>query len=48
MVQLTKQLRKHYFNNSEKRKVDYDDATVTVDKQVVVRLSGGELQWREA
>ena len=47
MVQLTKQLGKHYFTNSEKRKVDDDDDKVMVDKRVVVRLSGGKLQWED-
>ena len=47
MVQLTKQLRNHYFVNKEKRKVDYDDDTVKVDKRVVARLSGGKIQWED-
>ena len=47
MVQLTKQIRNHYFVNKEKRKVDYDDDTVKVDKRVVARLSGGKIQWED-
>ena len=48
MVQLTKKLRKHYYISKEKRKVDYDDDDkVTVDKRVVVRLSGGKFQWED-
>ena len=47
MVQLTKQIRNHYFVTSEKHKVDYDDDTVKVDKRVVARLSGGKIQWED-
>ena len=47
MVQLTKQIRNHYFVNKEKRKVDYDDDTVKVDKRVVARLSGGKIEWED-
>ena len=48
MVQLTKKLRKHYYISKEKRKVDYDDDTVKVDKRVVARLSGGKIEWEDA
>ena len=48
MVQLTKQIRHHYFVNKETRKVDYDDDTVKVDKRVVARLSGGKIEWEDA
>ena len=48
MVKLTKQIRHHYFVNKEKRKVDFDDDTVKVDKRVVARLSGGKIEWEDA
>ena len=47
MVKINKQIRVHYFATKKQHKVTNNEASVSVDGQVVVRLHGGRLDWQD-